>query len=133
MKLIKSLSDTVQQLNSVTEKMEEVPLTIKIELENRLDADTAIDLQFSKGFIEYNRIFERNFGFSSIEEMNLVIDIIKKMIEYDKQNKPTFISVGLNNMLSIKSGINENVYDLKTPQLLKYVTDIIQWIYHQGV
>ncbi|HTH21699.1 MAG TPA: hypothetical protein VL854_05745, partial [Nitrososphaeraceae archaeon] len=61
MKIIKSITDAPTKKDDNDQDVL-IPLSIGIELENRLDNDTAVDLQFKIGFKEYSEMFNRVFG-----------------------------------------------------------------------
>ena len=119
--------------NPVTKVEEEVPFMIQVDLENGLDEDTQIDLQFKKGFTEYNRMFSRKFGFSNEEEMNLVKGILETIMQYEQAQQTYIISETMNDYVYIKNLAtnSESYVNMKSPHVMIYFRSILSWMREQ--
>lgn len=130
---IKEIIENPKSEDPVTHEIKEYPLMLQLEIENRLDEDTKIDLQFGKGFNEYNQMFSRKFGFSNEQEMNLIKGILDTIRQYELANQIYVIQETLNNYLYIKNLTTnaESYINMKSPQITKYVKEILQWVGEQ--
>lgn len=132
--VIDSVEDQVFKTDQITGKPtnEVIPLKVKINLQNKLDPDVDIDLQFDKGFMEHQKMFGREFGFSSEEEQTLIMDLVDKINGYEAAGQKYTIFEGFNNTLYMKNmDTAEETFMKLHPNTLGYIKEILTWMYAQ--
>jgi len=133
MKRVDNIVTEVIVKDPVTKEDIVKPLMVTLELTNILDVDKDLELKFNGPFADYESIFKKNFGFTDQEEMDAVMGLINTISEYEENDQNYTLTETLNHYMVIKNLDTdaESSINLKTPELLSYVKDILAWIHSQ--
>jgi hypothetical protein len=132
--VIDNVEDEVFKTDPVSGKPtnQVIPLKVIINLQNRLEQDVDIDLQFTKGYQEHQRMFSKEYGFTDQAEQDMIMGLVEKINVYESTGQRYTIYEGWNHSIYMKNlDTNEETFMKVHPNALTYIKEILDWIYAQ--